>query len=126
MKEIVAFLLGILFALGLGISGMTQPHIVQGFLDITGNWDFRLAGVMIGAIAIHAVSYKLIMKRSSPLLDKQFYLPQSTKIDRKLFFGAVIFGIGWGWVGICPGPGLVGLTSMRLEFIYFVISMLAG
>lgn len=126
MKGIIALISGFIFALGLGLSGMTQPHIVRGFLDVFGNWDWRLIGVMGGAILVHGVSYRLIMKRSSPILDTKFQLPTKKDIDKRLIWGAILFGLGWGWAGICPGPGLVSTVSGNGEFFYFVGSMLVG
>ncbi len=126
MKGLISLMMGILFAIGLGISGMTQPHIVHGFLDIFGEWDWRLMGVMIGAIAVHAITFRLIMKRPSPVLDTDFKLPTKKDFDAKLILGAMIFGIGWGWTGICPGPGIVSLASGNISFLYFVGSMLVG
>lgn len=126
MKGIVALLSGIIFALGLGLSGMTQPHIVRGFLDIFGEWDWRLLGVMAGAIGVHAVAYRLILRRHTPVLDSKFQLPSRKDIDKRLILGAVIFGLGWGWAGICPGPGVVSVVSGNNEFIYFIGAMLLG
>lgn len=126
MKGLIAFSVGLLFALGLGISGMTQTHIVKGFLDITGNWNMNLIGVMIGAIAIHSVVYHLVKRKKSPLLDSQFHLPTRTDIDKKLISGAVIFGLGWGWAGICPGPAIVSLASGNMNMVVFVIFMIIG
>lgn len=126
MKGLSAFVTGVLFALGLGISGMTQTHIVKGFLDIFGDWNISLMGVMIGAIIIHAIFFQIIKKRKSPLLDTQFYLPKNSKVDRRLIAGAALFGLGWGWVGICPGPGIVSLASGQLNMIIFVGFMLIG
>lgn len=126
MKGFIAFLTGLLFALGLGVSGMTQPHIVRGFLDVFGHWDWRLLGVMAGAVGVHAVAYRLIIKRTSPLLDTKFQIPSRKDLDGKLIAGAVIFGLGWGWAGVCPGPGIVALASGERSFIYFVISMFLG
>lgn len=126
MKLVVSFVVGLLFALGLGISGMTQPHIVRGFLDIFGEWNYALLGVMGGAIAIHSVAYFLIMKRAAPLLDIKFHVPTRKDIDKRLIAGAAIFGLGWGWAGICPGPGIVSPLSGNVGVIIFVISMIAG
>lgn len=126
MKGVIALLSGFIFALGLGLSGMTQPHIVRGFLDVFGNWDWSLVGVMGGAIFVHAITYRLIMKRPSPILDTKFQLPTKKDIDKRLIFGAILFGLGWGWAGICPGPGLVSTVSGNGEFFYFVGSMLIG
>ena len=126
MKGMIAFIVGVFFALGLGYSGMTQPRIVKGFLDVFGNWDWRLMGVMIGAIGVHSITYRLIRKRSSPLLAPDFQVPSINKIDARLIIGSILFGLGWGWAGICPGPGIVSLASGELAFIYFVIAMLIG
>lgn len=126
MKNFITLIAGFLFALGLGVSGMTQPHIVRGFLDVFGQWDWRLMGVMIGAIGIHGVSYYFIKKRSSPIFEDKFLVPTRKDIDKKLILGSIIFGLGWGWAGICPGPGLVSLLSSHSEFFYFVGAMLVG
>ena len=126
MKSVISFMVGILFALGLGVSGMTQTHIVRGFLDVFGAWDWSLMGVMIGAIGVHAVFYRLMSHRTSPLLDTKFYLPTKKDIDAKLILGAALFGLGWGWAGICPGPGIVSLASGEISFLYFIGSMLVG
>ena len=126
MKNIISFLVGVLFAIGLGISGMTQTHIVKGFLDIFGSWDLRLMGVMMGAIGVHAITYHFIIKRKSPLLESKFYVPTRKDIDKRLLIGAALFGLGWGWAGICPGPGIVNLVSGNLNIYIFISSMLAG
>lgn len=126
MKGFIALISGFLFALGLGLSGMTQPHIVRGFLDFFGNWDWRLIGVMAGAIFVHAITYRLILKRSSPILDTKFQLPTKRDIDKRLILGALLFGLGWGWAGICPGPGIVATVTGEAEFLYFVGAMLIG
>lgn len=126
MKIVISFIVGFLFALGLGISGMTDTTVVRGFLDVFGSWNLSLMGVMAGAIIVHSVVYHLVKKKSSPLLDTKFYLPTNKLIDRKLISGAVIFGLGWGWAGICPGPGIVSLASGQTEVFTFVGSMIAG
>jgi hypothetical protein len=126
MKILVSFVVGLLFALGLGISGMTNTTIVRGFLDILGDWNLTLIGVMVSAILIHSLVYYFIKKRKSPLLDTQFYLPTKKNIDGKLILGAMIFGIGWGWAGICPGPSIVSLVSGQIEVFIFVASMIVG
>jgi len=123
---LITFLSGLIFALGLGISGMTQPGIVRGFLDIFGNWDPRLLGVMVGAISVHAIAYRMIKRRSSPLLEESFQLPTRKDIDGKLILGAAIFGAGWGWAGICPGPGLVALMSGDVRFMLFIGALISG
>lgn len=126
MKSLIAFIVGLVFALGLGISGMTQTHVVKGFLDLFGSWNMNLVGVMAGAIAIHSVTFYFIKKRNSPLLDNKFYLPTAKNIDKRLLLGAATFGLGWGWAGICPGPGIVSLASGQLRFVVFIASMLVG
>lgn len=126
MNGLVALISGFIFALGLGISGMTQPHIVRGFLDVFGSWDWRLIGVMAGAIAVHAITYRLILKRPSPILVSKFQVPTRKDIDMRLIMGAILFGLGWGWAGICTGPGLVSVFSGNMAFIYFIGAMLVG
>jgi uncharacterized membrane protein YedE/YeeE len=126
MKNAIAFIVGLIFALGLGISGMTQPHIVKGFLDLTGEWNPSLMGVMVGAIVVHAILFRFIRKRPSPILEPEFHLPVKQQIDTRLIVGAAIFGVGWGWGGICPGPGLTDLASGELAIVYFVVFMLMG
>ncbi len=120
------FLSGLLFSLGLGLSGMTQPHIVQGFLDLTGEWNPSLMAVMIGAIFIFSFFFQLISKRKKPLFEASFHLPEKKQIDHSLILGAALFGIGWGWSGICPGPALVDLISGQRDILLFVVSMLIG
>ena len=126
MKFLTSFGVGFIFALGLGYGGMTQTHLVRAFLDIFGEWNPALIGVMAGAIIVHALVYQMIKHKNSPLLDSKFHLPTKKDIDRRLLIGATIFGLGWGWTGICPGPGLVSMMSGDSNFIIFVLSMLVG
>jgi uncharacterized protein len=126
MKNIISFAVGLIFALGLGLSGMTKPQVVRSFLDIFGEWDASLLGVMIGAIAVHATFYHLTKHRTSPLLDVKFHLPTRKDIDKKLITGAILFGLGWGWAGICPGPSLVGVWSGDFRVLLFIASMILG
>jgi uncharacterized membrane protein YedE/YeeE len=126
MKSIISLFVGFLFAIGLGLSGMTQVQVVRGFLDVTGDWNMSLVGVMIGAISVHSIIFRLIKRRSSPLLDSEFHLPTKADLDFSLVIGAALFGVGWGWVGICPGPGLVASVSGNINILTFVISMFAG
>lgn len=126
MKNLITFIVGFLFSLGLGISGMTKVQVVKGFLDVTGDWNMSLIGVMVAAIFIHSILFHLIKKRSSPLLDTKFHLPNRKDIDVRLVSGAALFGLGWGWAGICPGPGIVAMTSGSTDIFIFVASMLVG
>jgi uncharacterized protein len=121
-----AFLSGLLFALGLGLSGMTDPANVLGFLDIAGDWDFRLAFVMGGAIAVHAALRPLIHKRELPLFAAKFPSLPVSRVDPKLLAGAALFGVGWGLGGYCPGPALTSLASGAPQVLIFVPAMAAG
>lgn len=121
-----AFVCGVLFALGLGISGMTQPGKVTAFLDFLGSWDPSLLFVMAGAILVYAIGYRVVLKRPKPLLTASFSIPKLREVDVPLAAGAAIFGIGWGLAGFCPGPALTAVASLRFEPILFVASMLAG
>ncbi len=125
-KNITALTMGILFAIGLGISGMTQPQKVIGFLDLFGQWDPSLAFVMIGAIGVHASMYRWIRKRSSPVLADQFHVPNRSDLTPPLLVGAALFGVGWGVAGFCPGPGLTSLASGNLASLVFVGGMVGG
>jgi uncharacterized membrane protein YedE/YeeE len=126
-KTIVASLVsGILFGVGLVVSGMTRPAKVIGFLDLFGAWDLSLAFVMMGAIGVHFVVVRLIRGRASPLWSARFALPTRRDIDFKLIAGAALFGAGWGIGGYCPGPAVVSLGSGALGVIVFVFAMLAG
>lgn len=120
------FLSGLLFALGLIVSGMVNPAKVIGFLDLAGNWDPSLILVMVGGIAFTAPAFRFILKRPTPLFEHRFYLPTRVDIDRKLLGGAALFGVGWGMAGLCPGPSLTGLSSFNSSVALFVISMIAG
>ena len=122
-----AFFAGLIFAIGLGLGGMTQPHKVIGFLDILGNWDASLMFVMMGALAVHIVSYRLVKKRKTPLLDVQFHLPASEGlVTKRLIIGSALFGAGWGLAGYCPGPAIVSLATGQTSVMVFVLSMLTG
>ena len=125
-RHAAAFGTGALFAVGLAVSGMTRPSKVPGFLDVAGAWDASLAFVMIGAIAVHFVAYRIVMRRKSPLFDAQFHLPTRKDVDPRLVLGAAIFGIGWGLGGFCPGPGLVSAGSGSLGGGMFVAGMTLG
>ena len=125
-NNIAALIVGFIFALGLGISGMTRPEKVIGFLNIFGNWDASLAFVMAGAIAVHSLAYRLIRRRNSPLFSKQFYLPTSKELTPSLIVGAFLFGIGWALAGYCPGPALTSVASFQFRPLMFVVSMVLG
>ena len=124
--RISEFLVGLLFGLGLILSGMTDPSKVLGFLDMCGLWDPSLAFVMGGAIAVGFFAFALTKKRTVNFLGGALYLPTSSQIDKPLVIGAVLFGAGWGLAGFCPGPALVSLASGQIKAAVFVVFMLAG
>lgn len=126
MRHILALLTGLVFGVGLSVSGMINPDRVQGFLDITGAWNPILAFVLGGAVLTSMLSFHFILKQQHPLLDKQFYMPTKTQIDRPLVVGAVLFGMGWGLFGYCPGPALAALVYFEPTTFVFVGSMVAG
>ncbi len=127
MKQALsAFLVGVIFAIGLGISGMTNPAKVKGFLDVFGAWDPSLIFVMVGAIGVHFFTYKLIRKRTSPLLSPSWQVPTKKEITPALVIGSVLFGVGWGIAGYCPGPALASLAGFQAEAYVFVSAMLVG
>jgi len=126
MINIFSLLSGLIFGLGLIISGMTDPAKVLGFLDLTGDWDPSLALVMGGAIAVGLVAFTFARKRTLSLLGLPMQLPTARQLDRRLILGSVTFGIGWGLAGICPGPGIVLLGQGTWQGVVFIIAMLAG
>jgi uncharacterized protein len=127
MSRLVAsFLGGLFFSLGLGVSGMTDANKVIGFLDLSGDWDPSLAFVMAGAIGVHLVLYRLILRRQSPLFGDRFRIPTRRDITPQLVGGAALFGVGWGLGGFCPGPGLVSLAGFGSSAAVFVLFMLSG
>ena len=126
MRLVSFFALGALFAIGLGISGMTQPLKVLGFLDVFGAWDPALLFVMGGAVAVTFSGYRFVLGRARPLLGASFDLPSRRNIDIQLLAGASLFGVGWGLAGFCPGPALVALASGSIDVVIFVMAMFAG
>jgi len=126
MQIMIAFVTGLIFGLGLILSGMTNPAKIIGFLDIFGDWDPALALVMIGALIVSATSFQLIKKNKKTYFGQQLNLPANNKIDHKLIIGSLIFGIGWGLAGYCPGPALVSVMHGGYQPVVFVLSMLAG
>ena len=123
---IAAFLCGLIFGIGLMISGMAQPAKVLNFLDLFGTWDASLAFVMAAALAVSGAGYALAQRRARPLLAPRSLWPSKTDIDAPLVCGSVLFGVGWGLVGLCPGPALVNLATFAPQVIVFVVAMAAG
>lgn len=126
MARLSFFAAGLLFAVGLVVGGMTQPAKIVGFLDFAGDWDPSLAFVMLGAIGVHAISYRLIMKRPSPLFAPKFLVPTRRDIDVSLVAGSALFGIGWALGGFCPGPAITSLGAVSTNAALFVVALLGG
>jgi uncharacterized membrane protein YedE/YeeE len=124
--QLASFISGMVFALGLGISGMTRPIKVIGFLDFFGSWDASLGFVMIGAICVYFVANRLSRKLPSPILAAKFSLPTRSDLDGQLIMGAAIFGAGWGLGGFCPGPSITSLASGAAPVAVFVAAMAIG
>ncbi|HEX9687437.1 MAG TPA: YeeE/YedE family protein [Burkholderiales bacterium] len=126
MNAISAFAVGLLFGMGLIISGMTDPSKIIGFLDITGAWDPSLAFVMGGAILVGFVAFRFARRRTMSFLGGAMHIPTARQIDRPLILGGLAFGVGWGLAGYCPGPAVVALGAGQDQAVVFVIAMLAG
>jgi uncharacterized protein len=126
MRTTISALVGFVFAIGLGISGMTLPERVIGFLDVTGDWDPALAFVMGGAVMVYGLGYALVPRLRRPFAADRFQLPTRRDISPRLLLGATLFGAGWGLGGLCPGPALVSLAGGGLAIVVFVIAMTTG
>jgi uncharacterized membrane protein YedE/YeeE len=126
MTVLVAFLAGFIFGVGLVVSQMVDPAKVLGFLDVAGAWDPSLALVMVGALAVTALGYRVAFRHGQPLAAERFQLPTRTEIDPPLVVGAALFGLGWGTAGYCPGPAIASLAFGQAEIVVFVLAMLAG
>jgi uncharacterized membrane protein YedE/YeeE len=126
LHRVSEFLVGLLFGLGLILSGMTDPGKVTGFLDLFGLWDPSLALVMGGAIAVGFFAFTLAKKRTTNFFGGMLRLPAKNQIDKPLIIGSLLFGAGWGLAGFCPGPALVSMASGQPKALIFVLAMLAG
>lgn len=126
MTLLVSLLAGLVFGLGLIISGMADPSKVLGFLDLAGNWDPSLAFVMGGALLVGSLAFPFAVKLPQSLLGEAMRLPTATKIDRRLVLGSLTFGVGWGLAGYCPGPALVSLAQGGAKPLLFFVAMIAG
>ena len=126
MRLLAIFGAGVLFALGLGISGMTQPDKVVGFLDVTGNWQPALAFVMGGAILVHLIAYRLVPRMPNPVFEARFGIPTRRDLDPRLLGGAALFGMGWGLAGLCPGPALASVSWGGTGGLVFLGAMVVG
>ena len=127
MQRLVpAFLIGLLFGLGIVVSGMANPAKVLNFFDFAGIWDPSLAFVMGGALAVTFIGYRFVLAHNRPLADERFHVPTSRTIDARLVGGAAVFGVGWGMAGFCPGGALPVIGTGRTEVLLFVAAMIAG
>lgn len=126
MSTLIAGVAGLVFGLGLLLSGMADPAKVLGFLDLAGPWDPSLALVMGGAIAVAAPAFAWARRRGRSLRDTPLHLPTQRTLDRRLIAGSLAFGAGWGIAGFCPGPALVGLAAGHAEALVFVVAMVVG
>ena len=122
----ISFFSGLIFSAGLILSGMTLPERVIGFLDVFGDWDPTLAFVLIGAVAFHMATYPLITKRKTPILSNEWSIPKKSKITTNLVLGSLLFGMGWGLGGYCPGPGFTAAASLSIRPLLFVGGLLGG
>jgi uncharacterized membrane protein YedE/YeeE len=126
VQSFILFAIGLAFGSGLYLSGMTQPSKVQGFLDISGQWDPSLALVMFGAIAVGRLAFSICKRRNRTLFGDELQLPPIGSIDKPLVAGGFIFGVGWGLAGVCPGPAIFNLGFFDFPSAVFVLSMAAG
>jgi uncharacterized membrane protein YedE/YeeE len=124
-QNIIALLAGTLFGAGLAASGMNDSAVVQGFLDVSGDWNPSLMFVMAAALFITVPGFLFMLKRK-PVLASHFNLPSFIRVDRPLIIGSIIFGMGWALVGYCPGPAIAALGYLNWESVMFVLAMLAG
>ena len=126
MRLLIAILCGVLFGAGMIISDMVNPARVLAFLDVTGDWDPALAFVMGGALIPSGIAYLIHRRMHAPVMAEEFNIPTRRVIDRPLIGGAILFGLGWGLVGLCPGPALAALTTASWQAAIFVVAMLGG
>lgn len=126
MRVLSALLVGVLFGLGLTISGMINPAKIIAFLDIAGAWDPSLLVVMASALAVSFVGYRIVLAREKPVFEPSFQLPTKTQIDRPLLIGAALFGAGWGLAGLCPGPAISAAALGHGEIYVFLVALAAG
>ncbi|MFG6157338.1 DUF6691 family protein [Halomonas sp. 1390] len=125
-KTLMGYVAGLLFGLGLAVSGMTDPARVLGFLDLAGAWDPTLMVVLGGAVVTNFIGYRLVLRRPHPLIGERFQLPTRTDLDGRLIGGAALFGIGWGLSGYCPGPAFASIAGLSAPLAAMLVAMVLG
>lgn len=126
MRLLSAFAIGLIFGLGISVSGMINPAKVLNFFDIAGSWDPSLAFVMGGALAVAIPGYRLAFRRPAPMFEERFQLPDTRVIDRRLVLGSATFGVGWGIAGFCPGGALPAIGTAQPEVLIFIAALIGG
>ena len=126
MSKLASLFCGLIFGIGLVISQMINPAKVLGFLNLFGEWDPSLAFVMIGALIISSPSFHLFKNKEKPIFSSSFSIPSKKEIDKELIFGSILFGAGWGLVGLCPGPAITSIALLNVSSAIFVVSMFIG
>lgn len=126
MKLLLGYIAGLIFGIGIAISGMANPAKVLNFFDVAGTWDPSLIFVMGGALVVTFIGYKLVFGRSAPLFDTQFFVPTNRTLDKRLIGGSLLFGVGWGIAGFCPGGALPAIGTGRSEVLIFTAALIAG
>jgi hypothetical protein len=125
-RGVAAFACGVVFALGLGIAGMTRPEKIQGYLDFVGAWDPTLLFVMASGVGTFSLAYAIARRRPRPACDERFHWPSRLPVDAKTVVGAGIFGVGWALAGFCPGPAITSLVTLQTSVLAFVVGLFAG
>jgi uncharacterized membrane protein YedE/YeeE len=126
MRLVIAYLIGLIFGVGIAISGMANPAKVLNFFDVAGTWDPSLMFVMAAALVVTFIGYRIVLREPRPLIDAKFHLPDNNALDTRLIGGSAVFGIGWGIAGFCPGGALPALGTGRIEVLAFVAALISG
>ena len=126
MRLVSTYLIGLIFGVGIAISGMINSAKVLNFFDVAGNWDPSLAFVMGGAVVVAFIGYRIVLRRPAPIIDTKFHLPDNPHLDARLLGGSALFGVGWGIAGFCPGGALPALGTGRIEVFAFVAALIVG
>lgn len=126
MRLVSTYLIGLIFGVGIAMSGMANPAKVLNFFDVAGTWDPSLIFVMGGAVMVAFIGYRIVLRRPAPIIDAKFHLPDNPRIDARLLGGSALFGVGWGIAGFCPGGALPALGTGRIEVFAFVVALIVG